>query len=160
MKTSERASLLIKRNTHTEIIPFPLFAVDMSVFVCVQSCPTRCNPMDCRLPGSSVHGTSQAKILEWVAISYSRGSSRPKDRSCVSCSASGFFTNWATREASCCFPEKLWIYISSSNIWDCLTVHLSWENNSEVGQGFIDIHDAYCNIYIKQKSINNLNVEQ
>ena len=88
MKTSERASLLIKRNTHTEIIPFLLFTVDMSVCICVQSCPTRCNPMDCRLPGSSVHGTSQAKILEWVAVTFSRGSSEPRDLthvSCVSC---------------------------------------------------------------------------
>ena len=41
----------------------------------VKSCPTLCDPMDCRLPGSSVHGISQARILEWVAISFSRGSS-------------------------------------------------------------------------------------
>ena len=40
-----------------------------------QSCPTLCDPMDCSPPGSSVHGTSQAGILEWVAISSSRGSS-------------------------------------------------------------------------------------
>ena len=53
-----------------------------------QSCPTLCNPMDCSPPGSSVHGISQARILEWVAISSSRGSSWPRDRthvSCVSC---------------------------------------------------------------------------
>ena len=43
-----------------------------------QSCPTLCDPMDCSLPGSSVHGMSQARILEWGAISFSRGSSRPK----------------------------------------------------------------------------------
>ena len=42
-------------------------------------CPTLCDPMDCSLPGSSIHGTFQARILEWVAISFSRGSSRPKD---------------------------------------------------------------------------------
>ena len=40
-----------------------------------QSCPTLCEPMDCSLPGSSVHGTFQARILEWVAISFFRGSS-------------------------------------------------------------------------------------
>ena len=45
-----------------------------------QSCPTLCDPMDCSLPGSSVHGILQARILEWVAISFSRGSSRPRDR--------------------------------------------------------------------------------
>ena len=49
-----------------------------------QSCLTLCNPMDCSLPGSSVHGIPQARILEWVAISFSRGSSRPRDRTQVS----------------------------------------------------------------------------
>ena len=54
----------------------------------LQSCLTLCDPMDCSLTGSSVHGILQARILEWVAISSSRGSSRPRDRnhfSCVSC---------------------------------------------------------------------------
>ena len=41
--------------------------------------------MDCSPPGSSVHGISRARILEWLAISFSRGSSRPRDRACVSC---------------------------------------------------------------------------
>ena len=50
-----------------------------------QSCPTLCNPMDCSLPGSSIHGILQARILEWVAIPFSRGSSPPRDRTQVSC---------------------------------------------------------------------------
>ena len=50
-----------------------------------QSCPTLCDPMDCSLPGSSVQGISQARILEWVAISSSRGSSQPRDQIQVSC---------------------------------------------------------------------------
>ena len=57
------------------------------LFVCVlvaQSCPTLCNPMDCNPPGSSVHEIFQARILEWVAISFSRGSSQPRDRTHVS----------------------------------------------------------------------------
>ena len=49
-----------------------------------QSCPTLCDPMDCSLPGSSVHGIFQARVLEWIAISFSRGSSQPKDRTQVS----------------------------------------------------------------------------
>ena len=49
-----------------------------------QSCPTLCDPMDCSTPGSSVHGILQARILEWVAISFFRGSSRPRDRTQVS----------------------------------------------------------------------------
>ena len=49
-----------------------------------QSCPTLCDPVDCSLPGSSIHGILQARILEWVAISFSRGSSQPRDRTQVS----------------------------------------------------------------------------
>ena len=64
-----------------------------------QSYPTLCDPMDCSLPGSSVHEILQARILEWVAISFCRGSSQPRDWSWVSCTTGRFFTNWATREA-------------------------------------------------------------
>ena len=53
-----------------------------------------CDPMDCSPPGSSVHGISQARILEWVAISFSRGSSQPRDQTCVFC-----IGRWANREA-------------------------------------------------------------
>ena len=52
-----------------------------------QSCPTLCDPVDCSPPRSSVHGVLQARILEWVAISFSSGSSRPRDRTQVSCIA-------------------------------------------------------------------------
>ena len=67
-----------------------------------QSCPTLHNPMDCSLPGSSVHGISQASILEWVAIPFSRGFSWPRDWtqvSCVSCIGRWILYHWATREA-------------------------------------------------------------
>ena len=50
-----------------------------------QSCPTLCDPMDCSPPHFSVHGIFQARVLEWVAISFSRGSSRPRDQTQVSC---------------------------------------------------------------------------
>ena len=56
-----------------------------------QSCLTLCDPMDCSPPGSSVHGIFQARILEWVAISSSRGSFWPRDWTCVSCIAGRFF---------------------------------------------------------------------
>ena len=49
-----------------------------------QSCPTLCDPMDCNLPGSSVHGIFQERVLEWVAISFSGGSSQPRDQTQVS----------------------------------------------------------------------------
>ena len=64
-----------------------------------QSCPTLCNPMDCSLPGFSVHGLFQARILEWVAISFSRGSSWPRNRTRVSRIAGRRFILWTTREA-------------------------------------------------------------
>ena len=70
-----------------------------------QSCPALCDPMDCSPPGSSVHGILQARILEWVAIPFSRGSSQPRNRTQVSCIAGRFFTIWATREVQqtyCC----------------------------------------------------------
>ena len=49
----------------------------------LQLCPTLCNPMDCSLSGSSLYGILQARILEWAATPSSRGSSRPRDRTCV-----------------------------------------------------------------------------
>ena len=57
-----------------------------------QLCPTLCDPMDYNLPGFSVHGIFQARILEWVAISSSRRSSWPRHQTWVSCIAGGFFT--------------------------------------------------------------------
>ena len=61
-----------------------------------QSCPALCDPMDYSLPGSSVHGILQARILEWVAIPFSRGSSQPRDQTQVSCISGKFFTIWAS----------------------------------------------------------------
>ena len=64
-----------------------------------QSCPTLCDPMDCSLPGFSIHGILQARILEWVIISFSRGSSQPWDWTWVSRIGGRHFNLWATREA-------------------------------------------------------------
>ena len=58
----------------------------------LQSWPTLCDPVDCSPPGSCVHGLLQARILEWVAMPSSRGSSWPRDHSCISCTACRFFT--------------------------------------------------------------------
>ena len=60
------------------ILPFRAYSV-------IQSCPTLCDPMGCNLLGSSVQGILQARLLEWVAISYTRGSSQLRDRTCISC---------------------------------------------------------------------------
>ena len=64
-----------------------------------QSCQTLCNPMECRRLGSSVHGISQARILQWVAVFFSRGSSQPWEWTQVYGIAGRFFFIWATREA-------------------------------------------------------------
>ena len=60
-----------------------------------QLCPTLSDPMDCSLPGSSIHGIFQARILEWVAISFSRRSSQPRDWTQVSHIVGRCFTVWA-----------------------------------------------------------------
>ena len=70
-----------------------------------QLCPTLCNPMEGSLSGSAIHGIFHARILEWAAISFSRGSSQPRDRTRVSCVADRRFTVWATREA---LPPLSW----------------------------------------------------
>ena len=63
---------------------FHIYALKESESEVAQSCPTLCDPVDCSPPGSSVHGILQARILEWVAISFSKGSSRPRDQTQVS----------------------------------------------------------------------------
>ena len=78
----------------------------------LQSCPTLCEPMDCSPPVSSVHRILQARILEWVAMPSSRGSSQPRDPTQVSHIAGGFFTIWATREAQLIGEEARNKYLS------------------------------------------------
>ena len=68
----------------------------------LQSCPTLCDPMDCSLPGSSVHGISPARILESVAMPSSRASSWTRDQTHISCITGGFYTCWAIGETQVC----------------------------------------------------------
>ena len=88
-----------------------------------QSCPTLHSPTDSSPPGSFVHGILQAGILQWVAISFSRGSSWPRDQTQVSCTARRFFTICATRETHVFF-EWLWDYIlvSAPCYWPSLSL--------------------------------------
>ena len=90
--------------------PIPLWPF----LVVVQSTPTLCDPMDCSLPGSSVLGILQARILEWVAISFSRGSSLPRDWTWVSHIGGRHFNLWATREAyplPKCYINHFWNWL-------------------------------------------------
>ena len=84
---------------------FPDFWFNFFVFgsgrgLVAESCLTLCDPTDCSLPGSSVRGILQARILEWATISFSRGSSWPRNQTQVAWITGRFFTDWATREAS------------------------------------------------------------
>ena len=80
-------------------------------YVITKTYPTLCDPMDYSLPGSSVHGISRQE-WEWVAIPFSRGSSWPRDRTQVSCTAGRFFTVWATRGAK--YFEKYLVRVKYS----------------------------------------------
>ena len=71
---------------------------------CRQKTLTLCEPMDCSPPGSSVHGVLQARILEWVAISFCRGSSRPRNRTWVSCTSRWVLYHWAPGK-----PKAQWV---------------------------------------------------
>ena len=87
-----RIWLSMHTHTHTHTYPYLCVCVSYSVM-------TICDLMDCSPPSSSVHRIFHARILEWVAIPFSRGSSPPRDRTWVSCIAGRFLTDWDTREA-------------------------------------------------------------
>ena len=73
------------------------------------------DPIDCSLPGSSAYGILQGRLLEWIAISFSRGSSWPSNQIWVFCIAGRLFTNWATREA----PPPSPIPFKDTKDWMC-----------------------------------------
>ena len=93
-------------------------------------CLTLWDPVDCSLPGSSIHGIFQARILEWDAISFSRRSSRPRDQTQVSCMVDKRSTIWATREVftwceELTYWKRPWCWEQlkteeeGSRVWDC-----------------------------------------
>ena len=79
------------KDTSLQGMTFLSLKINKVKVLVAQSCPTLCNPMDCSPPGFSVHRNLQARILEWVAISSSKGSSRLRDHTQVSCIAGRFF---------------------------------------------------------------------
>ena len=84
---------------HTVLITAVLWWGEVRWGEVAQSCLTLCDPMDCNLLGFSIHGILQARVLEWIAISFSRGSSWHRDRTRVSRIGGRRFNLWATREA-------------------------------------------------------------
>ena len=75
------------------------------VCLVIQLCPSHCDPRNCSPPGSSVCGISQARVLEWVAVSFSRGPSQLKDQTHVSCLGRRILYHWATKEAK----RRFWV---------------------------------------------------
>ena len=135
-----------------------------------QSCPTLCDPVDCSLPGSSVHGFFQARVLEWGAVSFSRGSSHPRDWTQVSCIAGRCFNLWATREVNkievdvflelSCFlndPMDVGNFISGSsafskssfniwkflNIWKTVFIPIPKKGNAKNVQTTAQLHSSH-----------------
>ena len=90
-----------------------LLAILWKFSLAAHSCPTLCDPMDCSLPDSSVHGIFQARILEWSAISFPRGSSQPRDQTQVSNVVGRCFIIWATREVTLLLKYGLCLIIQS-----------------------------------------------
>ena len=95
----------------------------VAVVLVIQSCLTLCNPTDCSPPGSLVYGILQARILEWIIITFSRGSSWPRDWTWVSCIAGRFFTIWATGKTCWCPQAILSIPFSCSVVSNSLRPH-------------------------------------
>ena len=129
----------------------------ITVKVKVKSCPTLCNPMACSLPGFLVHGIFQARILEWVTISFSRRSSWPRNWTCVSSIVGRRFAVWATREVSWMSKSKqllltkgLCVILSSMNNEIICSV-----NSSKVllafkqvgpNNNFLQVKQKYCTV--------------
>ena len=118
------ATLVVKSESESEV---------------AQSCPTLCDPMDCSLSGSSIHGIFQARVLEWIAISFSRGYSPPRNRTLVSLIAGRCFTIWATREAQllslhkslCEVTQRIYL-LSSQPSWRMSVASGSIHNSSGI----------------------------
>ena len=111
------------------VLFFRPYIVCMGSVSVTQLCLTLCDPMDYNPPGSSVHGILQAKILEWVAIPFARGSSWSRDQTQISCIAGRFFIIWATREVPEGYLVKLGVrFLPWPNVllpnFHCLTAGL------------------------------------
>ena len=111
-----------------EFIPFSVLPVRARS---LQSCLTLCNLLDCSPPGSSVHGVLQARILEWVVMPSSRGSSQPRDRTCVayiSCTGATWNLPKSTPFLSLLFSTEFMqrIHLQSA-VWDSYSIHGLWQ---------------------------------
>ena len=127
-----------------------LYTAAVAAAKLLQSCPTVCDPMD-----YTVDGILQARILEWGAFPFSRGSSQPRDWTQVSHIAGGFFTSWATREAQ----VNIWPYYYSNN--SCWLARACWlyycnkcfpPAKSDRSNDFCNYYCATCSLDKKSKT--------
>ena len=114
--------LWFRKNWVTDILWKNILTLCVSV---VQLCPTLCDPVDCSPPGSSMHGILQARILEWVAMPSSRGSSPPKDQTSVSHIEGRFFTT--EPQGSLCRLQLLGARKVGGSWWVKLPYFLFWK---------------------------------
>ena len=124
-------------HTHTHTQSEILFR---HVCVCAQSYPTLCDSMDCSPPGSSVHGVSQPRILEWVTISFSRGSPWPRNRTCTSCIGRQILYHWVNWEAQWEMRKK-----------EILQFVKTWIKFKSIRLSEINQRETMYNITYKQK---------
>ena len=139
-----------------------------------QSCPTLCYLMDCTLPGSSIHRIFQVRILEWIAISFSRGSSWPRNQTQASHTSGRLFTIWATREAQKWVAEhgkgRIFSFILKSdsfilyskqktgkNVFLLLFSHLVMSNSLQPHG--LPAHQASLSFTISQSLLNLISIE-
>ena len=99
---------MISSNIKTDLTAMYTNSLWVCMCLCVNMCVCQslslvrlCDPIDCSPPASPVHGILQARILEWVVIPFSRGSSLPRNWNQISCIGGRFFTFWDTKEALC-----------------------------------------------------------
>ena len=109
---------------------------DENVKLDTQSCPTLYDPTDCKLQGSSVHWIFQAKVLEWVAISFSRGSSRARDRTQVARIAGRCFTIWAILYTLKLHTAFCQLYLNKTRMGEKITTATTRHSLSPHYRGF------------------------
>ena len=118
-----------------------------------QSCPTLCYPLDRSLPGSSVRGILQARILEWVfPLSFSRGFSQPRDRTQVSCIAGRFVTIWEARGLFTVLFN--WLPHFADFFADCILLHFLLF----FGFTFVKVHTSVLNSRVYTSEFQSLTI--
>ena len=122
-----------------------------------QSCLALCDPMGCSPPGSSIHGIFQARVLEWGAVFFSRGSSRPRDQTQVSLIAGWRFTVWATRGEMNMNLGKLWEMVRDREAWRA-AIHGVVRSQMRLGDWTMSINNVVM-VSGKQRGVSAIQIQ-